>query len=457
MRIKRTVFLWIIGILGIVIGLFYALFGNFNIFNIDKATQYVYYVDEIVQKENYDGFKIVNNRWIAESDDANFWLKLPKKNRVKEIILDVENLNLNNVGQIYYSYTDEMKGDKYWEFSIREGENIVSIEDSDEINYLRFDLTDEKGEEIDLKEIQIISTNERQMQYYIFSIVLILLYMGAVFFIINKQYIKNYIVKNPRLKNKVELADQVISLAISDFKGRFSGSYLGLFWGVIQPLSTILLFWFVFQVGFRSNPIDNVPFILWLAAGMIPWNYFYDAWFGGTNAFVAYSYIVKKVVFKIQVLPLVKILSSSILNLIFNGILIVIYCIYGRFMGLHIFDMLYFSFCLFVLSLGLSYITSTLNVFVKDVGQFMGIVLQVLMWITPMMWSYDMIPEKYSWFYKLNPLHYVLNGYRESLINGRWFFYHWVQMIWFWVVTLAILLIGKKLMNKMQDHFADVL
>lgn len=457
MRIKRTVFLWIIGILGIVCGLFYALFGNFNIVNINKATQYVYYTDEIVQKGNYDGFKIANSQWIAENDDANFYLKLPKTNRVKEIILDVDNLNFNNIGQVYYSFTDEMRGDKYWEFEIKEGENIIPIEDSDEINYLRFDLTDEKGEEFNLRKIQIKSTNERQMQYYIFSVILILLYMGVVFFLINKQYIRNCIVRNPRLKNKMELADQVVSLAISDFKGRFSGSYLGLFWGVIQPLSTILLFWFVFQVGFRSNPIENVPFILWLAAGMIPWNYFYDAWFGGTNAFIAYSYIVKKVVFKIQVLPLVKILSSSILNLIFNGILIVIYCIYGRFMGLHIFDMLYFSFCMFVLSLGLSYITSTLNVFVKDVGQFMGIILQILMWMTPMMWSYDMIPEKYSWFYKLNPLHYVLNGYRESLINGRWFFYHWVQMIWFWIVTLVIFLIGKKLMNKMQDHFADVL
>ncbi|KAI4446249.1 hypothetical protein C823_000767 [Eubacterium plexicaudatum ASF492] len=78
---------------------------------------------------------------------------------------------------------------------------------------------------------------------------------------------------NGRTCKKRELADQIMSLAVSDFKSRFSGSYLGIFWGVIQPLSTILLFWFVFQVGFRSNPINDVPFILWLSAGMIPWNF----------------------------------------------------------------------------------------------------------------------------------------------------------------------------------------
>ncbi|MBQ4058649.1 MAG: ABC transporter permease [Lachnospiraceae bacterium] len=253
------------------------------------------------------------------------------------------------------------------------------------------------------------------------------------------------------------MIDQIFALAISDFKGRFSGSYLGVFWGVIQPLSNILLFWFVFQVGFRSNPIDNVPFILWLAAGMIPWNYFYDSWFDGTNTFVSYSYIVKKVVFNIEVLPLVKVLSSSILNLIFNGILIIIYCIYNRFMGFHIFDMIYYSFCLFMLTLGLSYITATLNVFIKDIGQFMGIILQILMWLTPMMWSYEMIPTNLQWIYKFNPLHYVINGYRESLINGYWFFHQKEQMVWFWIVTIIIFLTGKSLMNKLKDHFADVL
>ena len=115
--------------------------------------------------------------------------------------------------------------------------------------------------------------------------------------------------RNSRKRVERELISQVLSLAASDFKSRFSGSYLGIFWGVIQPLSTIILFWFVFQVGFRSNPVDDVPFILWLSAGMIPWNFFYDAWYGGTSAFTSYSYIVKKVVFRIEVLPLVKILS----------------------------------------------------------------------------------------------------------------------------------------------------
>lgn len=250
---------------------------------------------------------------------------------------------------------------------------------------------------------------------------------------------------------------QIQSLAISDFKSRFSGSYLGVFWAVAQPIMTIILFWFVFQVGFRSQPISNAPFVLWLVAGMIPWNFFSDAWLNGNNAFTGYSYIVKKLVFNIDILPLVKILSSFIMNIIFNLIIIIVYALYGRMPVLHLIDMLYFSICLTCLSLGLAMITATLNVFMKDVGQFLNIIMQFMMWLTPIMWDYHMIPERWSWAYQLNPLFYVTNGYREALIDGHWFSHHYYLMLWFWIVTITVNIIGMQLMKKLKPHFADVL
>lgn len=251
--------------------------------------------------------------------------------------------------------------------------------------------------------------------------------------------------------------NQIKALAMNDFRSRYVGSYLGRIWGIISPIMTILMFWFVFQVGLRSNPISNVPFILWLIAAMIPWNFFSDAWLSGNGAFTGYSYIVKKVVFNIDILPLVKILGSSILNVIFHVLIIIVYTAYGLFPGWHIIDMVYFSICLTVLALALSMITATLNVFMKDVGQFLGIVMQYLMWFTPIMWMYTMIPAKLSWMYKLNPLFYVTNGYRESLIDGVWFFERYDLMLYFWGFTFVCLLVGNYLMKKLKPHFADVL
>ena len=99
----------------------------------------------------------------------------------------------------------------------------------------------------------------------------------------------------------------VMKLAKNDFKTRYAGSYFGTIWAFVQPVVTILVYWFVFSVGFRSNTDElGIPFVLYLVAGIVPWFFFSDALSGGTNALIEYNYLVKKVVFNISVLPVVK-------------------------------------------------------------------------------------------------------------------------------------------------------
>ena len=88
-----------------------------------------------------------------------------------------------------------------------------------------------------------------------------------------------------------------VYLAKNDMKNKFAGSYLGIVWAFVQPVITILLYWFVFQIGLRSQDVADVPFVLWLMAGLIPWFFFQDAVLNATNSFTEYSYLVKKVVF----------------------------------------------------------------------------------------------------------------------------------------------------------------
>ena len=84
-----------------------------------------------------------------------------------------------------------------------------------------------------------------------------------------------------------------MELTASDFKSRYLGSYLGLLWAFIQPVATILIFWFVFEVGFKAAPIGNFPFILWLIAGIIPWFFISDCLASSTVSVVENSYLVK--------------------------------------------------------------------------------------------------------------------------------------------------------------------
>lgn len=83
-------------------------------------------------------------------------------------------------------------------------------------------------------------------------------------------------------------------LSVNDFKTKYAGSYLGVIWAFVQPVVTVLIYWFVFEVGFRSGSVHSVPFILWLVAGIVPWFFFAEAWGSATNCLMEYSYLVKK-------------------------------------------------------------------------------------------------------------------------------------------------------------------
>ena len=102
----------------------------------------------------------------------------------------------------------------------------------------------------------------------------------------------------------------ILDLANKDFKSRYAASYLGIIWAFVQPIVTVAIYILVFQLGFKAKPVRDVPYALWLVVGIVPWLFFQEALLSATNSLIEFSYLVKKVVFKISVLPMVKIISA---------------------------------------------------------------------------------------------------------------------------------------------------
>ena len=116
-----------------------------------------------------------------------------------------------------------------------------------------------------------------------------------------------------------------------------------------------------------------MPFILWLVAGLVPWFFVQDGLINGTNALIEYNYLVKKVVFKISILPMVKIISALFVHLFFIVVVLVLYACHGYFPDLYVLQLIYYSFSVFVLILGISYLTSAVVVFFRDLSQIINI------------------------------------------------------------------------------------
>lgn len=249
----------------------------------------------------------------------------------------------------------------------------------------------------------------------------------------------------------------LLSLVKNDFKQKYLGSYLGIAWAFLQPTFTILIFWFVFQVGFKSQPVDNFPFILWLVAGMIPWFFFAEALSNGTNSIIENSYLVKKVVFRVSILPIVKISSAFYIHLFFIVFMLGMFLFYGYGFEIYWLQIVYYMFATIVLVLGLSWITSSVVVFLRDIGQLVSMCIQFGFWLTPVFWSMKMVPEKYIWIIELNPLVYIINGYRDSLIYHKWFWENMNMTVYFWIITAVIFVLSGLVFRKLRPHFADVL
>lgn len=253
----------------------------------------------------------------------------------------------------------------------------------------------------------------------------------------------------------------VLKLAKNDFKTRYAGSYFGTVWAFIQPIVTIMVYWFVFSVGFRQGTGDmDVPFVLYLVAGIVPWFFFQDALVGGTNALLEYNYLVKKVVFNISVLPVVKIVSALFVHGFFVMFTIILYLAYHKLPDWYYLQILYYSGCTFLLVLGLCYATCSVVVFFRDLTQIINIGLQVGVWLTPIMWMAEVSLKNHPIIQKilqLNPMYYIVSGYRDAFIMKRWFFERPVWTLYFWLFIIACFVMGNWVFCRLRVHFADVL
>lgn len=246
-------------------------------------------------------------------------------------------------------------------------------------------------------------------------------------------------------------------LAKNDFKARFATSFLGVAWAYIQPLCNVLVLWFVFQVGLRSSDIQGIPFIVWYAPAYLVWSFFQETLSNMTNCVKEYHYLVRKVNFKIGLIPTVKLLPGIFVHLGFFVFIICLNLIYGNPVHVSNLQMVYYFFCAIAFTYGLGLICASIAPFAGDIRSIVNVALTVGFWATPIVWNIENVPGAVQKVLKLNPMYYVCNGYRDAYLTYRPFWAHASLTAYFWAVTLALILVGSHLFRKMSPDFVDVL
>ncbi|HID97293.1 MAG TPA: ABC transporter permease [Thermodesulfobacteriaceae bacterium] len=255
----------------------------------------------------------------------------------------------------------------------------------------------------------------------------------------------------------IDRRNLILEMVRREISVQYVGSWLGFVWTFINPAVMILIFWFVFGFGLKTQPMNDVPFVVWLTAGMAIWFCFSEIWSGSTLMVTNNAHLIKKVVFPSSIFPVVKILSSLVSHAVFLVLLILLIVLHDMPVTVYFFQAVYYFFAMSVLVLGLGWLTSALNVFLRDTGQVVQLLLQIGFWSTPIFWDIQIMPENVQRILKLNPVFYIVQGYRDSFIYSVPFWQDWQWALYYWLAAAGIFIVGALVFRRLKPHFADVI
>lgn len=247
-------------------------------------------------------------------------------------------------------------------------------------------------------------------------------------------------------------------LGKNDFKNRFANTSLGAIWGFLQPFIFMLTYAIVFQFILKTGSSGEYPYAVWFFPGMAMWQWINDSIMSASNSIRTYSYLVKKVVFPVDVIPTISIVASSFVGLFLIIITTIICVVYGYLPNILI--LIYVIISAYCFMIAFTRFTSAITAVVPDFSNLLGIVMQLFFWFTPVIWNLNMLVEKpiFSKIMMCSPFTYLITAFRQVFIGENIIFKGYgVYTAVFWVITIILYVWGNAVFKRTKKDFADVL
>lgn len=250
----------------------------------------------------------------------------------------------------------------------------------------------------------------------------------------------------------------ILRLSFFELKSENNNNYLGILWEVINPMIQIGIYWFVFGTIRHGHMVNGIPFVEWLLAGIVVWFFVYQGTLQSSKSVYTRIRMIAKMSFPMSAIPSFVIMSKFYQHLILVGIIIVIFQFMGQFVSIHYIMLPYFMFATIALIFSFTLITSTLSTIIRDVQMVVQSLLRVLIYMTPILWTMEGVKGWVHDLLLLNPLYYIVEGYRACLLGTSWYpITHWHYTIYFWAVIFVFMLLGSVVHIKFRDRFVDYL
>lgn len=243
-----------------------------------------------------------------------------------------------------------------------------------------------------------------------------------------------------------------------EFRSRYVGSLLGLAWSVLTPLATIIIYLLVFSAVMRGRLPgrgDSLSYGIFLCTGVLLWGLFAEVVTRAQNVFIEYANLLKKLAFPRITLPVVVLLASLLNFAIVAGLFLLLLLGVGRFPGAALLSFVPLLALQQTLAVGLGILLGTINVFFRDVGQLVAVVLNLWFWGTPIVYHLDLLGEQARAVVVRNPLTPLFLAYQGIVLEGSW--PQWRTLVPTLLVALVVLVAGVLAFRRLSGDMVDEL
>ena len=246
------------------------------------------------------------------------------------------------------------------------------------------------------------------------------------------------------IKDHLQYRHQIFKLAIADLKKTYRGAALGWMWAIIKPAVTIFVYWFTFEIGLRAGKaVNGFPFFLWLLAGVIPWFYMSSMITSGTDSIRRYSYLVTKMKFPISTIPTFVSISKFIVHIFLIIITIIIFALMGRTPTIYMLQLPFYMLLNLLFFTVFSLFSGLLASMSKDYANLVKSFVTAVFWLSGIIFNINTVSEPWlKSLLMLNPVAFLVEGYRNCFINHIWFWEQPKRLMYFGIITLILLILG---------------
>lgn len=252
----------------------------------------------------------------------------------------------------------------------------------------------------------------------------------------------------------------VKELTLRDINSRYKGSMLGIFLALLTPLAMLLVFSFVFGEVFQAkwpgnDSLSRVDFSINLFIGLSVFWFFADVIGRAPTVFSSVPNYVKKVIFPLEILPFVNMLSALFHFFIYIVIILAALLLNGTSLSINILYVIPIIIITLPMLTGAGLLFGSLGVYAKDIGSLIGVLMNVLMFLSPVFYPLSAIPKKLHWLFEMNPLTLIIEELRGVLMQGN--SPSFVKLAVYFIISSAIFMLGYKVFKLTKKGFADVI